>query len=1135
MEEKLAYFTNFCPNCFRFVDNVRLDLGLPCKKCLPDTLSRTEVCAELKKEKRLSGLKSFCESGERVAEFEGFFYKLLGSYPWSLQLTWAKRVFLKKSFAIQAPTGVGKTTFGLAMAAFLNGRSYLIFPTRLLVQQAYERLKGFAPDKKILAYTGKKSEKKAVEEGNYDILITTHLFMYKNIEMLKGAGFKFIFVDDVDSILKTPKNVDNLFYLMGFEERHLKLALKEQRTEKEERFLERLREKIDSVLVVSSATLKPRTRRINLFRSLLGFDVQQSVSTIREVFDFYHLCSHWDEVKEKAVDIIKRVGRGCFAFVPIDRGKSGVEEVVEYLNAKGISAVSYEDFAKFEDDFAEGRVEVAVGIAISTNPLVRGVDLPFAVRYALFLDVPKHIFPLKITLNPPQLFSLLRMLVLVVEEESEKIFSYMEYLKRYLTLREEQLDRYPRIKERVEEIADYLSGLLAREDVRRKIIESDEVSIVEKDGEEYVVLGDAVSYIQASGRTSRLVAGGLTKGLSVILALDRKALNSLLRRVRYYLPTETQIKELKDFSVLEEIKRELDESRNRERLVKGDRKELLKSALVVVESPNKAKTISGFFGKPQRRWFSNMVSYEINTGRLHLVIAASVGHVCDLVLEGGIFGVRRERDGFYPVYSTIKKCSCGQQTVAYLCPKCGSRVTYDKLDVIKALRELAFEVNEVFIATDPDAEGEKIAWDLFLALNPVSGRVKRMEFHEVTPFAFKEALENLHDIDRLRVKAQIVRRIADRWVGFTFSQKVQEAFRNRRLSAGRVQTPVLGWVIEREEKSREKKAQIIFKIGDALFKWELEEIDKAKLIFERLKGASWRIKERKEDEISPQPPYTTSDLLRDAADRLGFSAELTMRLAQELFELGHITYHRTDSTRVSPVGLAIAREFIEKNFPGYYRGRTWGAGGAHECIRPTRVITPKQFATMINAGEVEVDKRCANLYELIFWRFIASQMKEAVVEKALVEVVVDDLLFSDEVVTKVVFDGFTRIFPLKVYRLEENSKLEPVEFKLVPRVWPFTEGELIDEMKRRGLGRPSTYAKIVQTLFERKYVVRRGKFLHPTRLGVRVFNYLKQFEPYTSEEFTRMLEEKMDLVEKGDVNHQEVLRELSSVTRYAGA
>ncbi len=1130
--DKLAYFTNFCPNCFRFVDNVRLDNGLPCKRCLITDESKEKVCDSLEKEGKLFNLRGFCEGKKGVKEFEAFFYEKLGSYPWSLQLTWAKRVFLKKSFAIQAPTGVGKTNFGLLMAAFLDKKCYLIFPTKLLVQQAYEKLKEFAPNKTILAYTGKKREKKAIEEGNYDVLITTHLFMYKNIDLLKSTRFAFIFVDDVDSILKTPKNIDNLFYLMGFKKEHILLALKENKSEKEERFLERLKEKLDSVLVVSSATLKPKTKRIGLFRSLLGFDVQQSISTIREVFDFYHICDTWDEVKRKTIDVIKKLGHGCFAFVPIDRGKDGVEEIVRFLNEKGISAISYEDFVKFERDFIEGKIEVAVGIAISTNPLVRGVDLPFAVRYAVFLDVPKHIFPLRVTLNPVQLFSLLRMLVPIVEEEGDRILSYIEYLRRYLTLKEEQLDRYPKIKEKFMEIAAYLEGMLSRESVKRKILQSDEVSIVEREGEEYVVFGDAVSYIQASGRTSRLIAGGLTKGLSIILALDKKALNSLLRRVRYYLPTETQIKELKDFSVLEEIKKELDESRSKTKLTQVTKEKLLRSILVVVESPNKARTISAFFGRPQRRWFSNMVSYEINAGRLHLIIAASVGHVCDLVLEGGIFGVRKEGNNYYPVYSTIKKCSCGEQTLTFVCPKCGNRVIYDKLDIIKALRELAFEVDEVFVATDPDAEGEKIAWDLFLALNPVSNIVKRMEFHEVTPFAFKKALEELQDIDLLRVKAQMVRRIADRWVGFTFSQRVQEAFKNRRLSAGRVQTPVLGWVIEREKESRKKKGQIVFKIGDFPFKWEIEDISSAKFVFENLKNATWHIRNRREGEINPLPPYTTSDLLKDAADKLNFTAELTMKLAQELFELGHITYHRTDSTRVSPVGLAIAKEFIEKNFPGYYKGRVWGTEGAHECIRPTRVITPKQFLTMINAGEIEADKRCARLYDLIFWRFIASQMKEAVVEKAVLELTVNGHVFSEEIIVDVIFDGFSKLFPLKVYKLDEKYRPEPTEFKLVPKVWPFTEGQLIDEMKRRGLGRPSTYAKIVHTLFERGYVARRGKFLYPTRLGVKVFNYLRQFEPYTSEEFTRILEEDMDLVERGEVDHQKILRDLSSVTRY---
>ncbi len=1132
MGEKLAYYTNFCPNCLKFVDNVRLEAGLPCSRCVSDFISQDEVCDFLSSKEILLNLRDFCESRKRLIEFEDFFENIVGSSPWSLQLTWAKRVFMNKSFAIQAPTGIGKTTFGLVMASFLSGCSYLIFPTKLLVKQAYERLSIYAPDKNIVAYTGKKAQKKLIEEGDYEILITTHLFLYKNIDILKDKGFSFIFVDDVDSILKTPKNIDFLFSLMGFSEGHIKLALKQNRTQKEEKYLEKLRKRINSVLVVSSATLKPKTKRVALFRVLLGFDVQQSVSTIREVYDFYKICGDWEDTKNRALELIKLLGRGCFAFVPIDKGKAGVSEVVQYLNENGIAAVSYEEFDKFEDDFVKGKIKVAVGIAISTNPLVRGIDLPYAVRYAIFIDVPKHIFPLRISHSPSQLFSLIRMLVTVVEKEEEKLLSYMNYLKNYKTLREDQLERYPRIKEKVEEIASYLESIIKDPEVRKKIKESDEISIIEKEGEEFVVFGDAVSYIQASGRTSRLVAGGLTKGLSVILAVDKKALNSLIRRVRYYLPVETQIKELKDEKELLDLVPEIDRSREIKTSA-NKREELLKSALVVVESPNKARTIASFFGRPQRRWISNLLSYEINAGKLHLIIAASIGHVCDLVLEGGIFGVRKEKGGFFPIYTTIKKCECGEQTMNYICHKCGKRVVYDKLDVIQSLRELAFEVDEVFIATDPDAEGEKIAWDLFLGLKPVSLSLKRIEFHEVTPHAFKKSLQELRDIDILRVKSQIVRRIADRWVGFSFSHKVQETFKNRKLSAGRVQTPVLGWIIERERESRKKKAQIIFKIGNVPFKWEIENIDEAKIIFDKLPNAKWRVVGVETEVLSPRPPYTTSDLLRDSADKFRFSAELTMKLAQELFESGHITYHRTDSTRVSPLGLSIAKEFIEKNYPGYYKGRTWGREGAHECIRPTRIITPKQFLTMINAGEVELDIRCAKLYELIFWRFIASQMKEAVVEKSIIEVEVNGYSSSFELITGVIDDGFTKVMPIQVYSIDHKQKIEPVDFKLIPKVFPFTEGSIIEEMKKRGLGRPSTYAKIIQTLFDRKYVVKRGIFIHPTRLGIKVYNYLKQFQPYTSEEFTRILEEDMDKVERGEVDYQNILKDLSSVTKFA--
>ncbi|WP_070098567.1 reverse gyrase [Thermosulfidibacter takaii] len=1116
----MAYFDNLCPNCRGYVGDNRLEEGLPCSKCLPAPHNEN-VCYDLFKRRTIKFLKDVCYAEKLVGDFVDFFTSMVGEKPWSLQVTWAKRVFLNRSFAIQAPTGIGKTTFGIVMAAFLQGRSYIILPTKLLVQQVYERLSSLC-DKRIVAYTGKKKEKKQIEDGDFDILVTTQAFLQKNIDILP-KDFRFIFVDDVDSVLKNPKNVDNLFKLLGLTDEDISRALKLPLDSPK---LEYIRKKIRGILVVSSATLKPKTKRVNLFRSLLGFDIQRSVSSLREVEDLYIEAENWEEAKSKALRLIEKLQRGIFIFVPNEKGKAAVEELVQWLNKQGISAVSYEDFDENIEAFKKGDIRVAVGIAISNNALVRGIDLPYWVRAAVFMDVPKFIFPLRVEPDPSKLFTLLRLINTVLKDE--KLNQYLSYLKKYSTMTKENLDKYPSIKEKVSKICEYLSGLLEREDIRRLLIENDNVYLTDIEGETYVVVGDAVSYIQASGRTSRLIPGGITKGLSVVIVVDRKAFNSLAKRVRYLLPQETQFKKFENFDELDDIIKELDKSRNPS---SKERKELFKSALVVVESPNKARTISNFFGKPQRRWLGNILVYEVAVGNLYLLVSASIGHVLDLTTKPGFFGVIEEDHVFKPVYTTIKRCACGQQLVDNLCPKCGDKIEQDKLYLLEDLRRLTFEVDEVYIATDPDAEGEKIAWDLYLALRLFSGNVRRIEFHEVTPVAFRRALEDKRDVDEYRVKAQIVRRIADRWVGFTLSQRLQREFGNRHLSAGRVQTPVLGWVINRDEETRKKKGVVSFKVFGVPFSLEAEP-DKAADLYKKLNQAKITLGEEFVDQVKPPPPFTTSELLKEASNKLGLSAEEVMHIAQKLFEEGYITYHRTDSTRVSFYGIAVARDYIEEHFPGYFKARVWGEGGAHECIRPTRAIEPKQLEVMANSGEVDLDKNDIKLYSLIFYRFIASQMKEAQVVKRVIKVSLDNIESEKEVITHILEPGFSVILPIKAVELKVDRGIEEAKLAFVPKERPYTEGSLVDEMKKRGLGRPSTYAKIVQTLLARNYVIKKGIYLRSTPLGRKVYDYLKQFEPYTSEEFTRIIEKYMDEIEEKQRDYTEVLRTLYDVRIY---
>ena len=1179
---KIAEFKRMCPNCGGIISDERLKLGIPCENCLKEEKtfsSKDELCKAL--EKNLKNFKKFCEITEFTKEFIKFFKEKTGFSPWSLQVSWARRVALKKSFTLIAPTGVGKTTWGLITASFLDGKSYILVPTRLLVLQTLEKLKEFT-DKRIVAYTGKKKEKEKIQEGDFDILITTTNFLYKNFEIIPKP-FDFVFVDDVDSLLKSAKNIDKVIRLLGFSEEDINLALrlldlkrelhKQEGTKKNEilenikeieEALEKKRKKIENVLVVASATSQPKSNRVKLFRELLGFEVGKTAVALRNVEDV--LIYTDKNFLEETLKVIKKFGKGVFVFISEDLGKDYIDKVVEFLNENGISCVSYEDFTvETQERFLKGEIQAAVGIASYKNPLARGVDLPQAVRYAVFLGVPKMEFSVKPSLAPSKLFGLLLVLRELIEDKT-KVMSYLSYLKRYLTLREELLANYPKIKEKVSEIKEFLEGLLKDEKFLEKVRSSPDVSLKEKNGELFVVVGDATGYVQASGRASRMFAGGLTKGISLMFVDDIKALSSLKRRLSIFLEDISfkvldydkgkELSEKLGFPLIEEkeileVFKKVDEDRKRvkeilEGRIKLETKEMLKTALVVVESPNKARTIANFFGKPIKRKVLDLDVYEINTGDKLLLLTASKGHVFDLTTRDGIWGVKEENNFYVPIYDTIKICTaCKEQTVEDICPKCGKKVDIDKLNVVRALRELSLEIDEVFIASDPDTEGEKIGWDVGVTITPYQDKVKRMEFHEITKWAFLEALRNPRTLNENLVKAQIVRRVADRWVGFSLSQHLWKVFNKKWLSAGRVQTPVLGWVIERYKESKEKIGLLEVETEVGSFRFTLEDIRKLKnTVIDKVKI---KVLEKKTVSKNPSPPFNTGELLKESSKTLGLSADETMGIAQDLFESGFITYHRTDSTRVSTAGMAVAKEFISQKFGSeFIMLRTWGEGGAHECIRPTRPLDAENLKTlvMVSGSTLKLTKNHFKVYDLIFRRFIASQMKpcEVLEVKLKVKTLPQELEVLEEIATNFVKDGWNLVLPLKIRKLKidllpsETYYFTPlkVEKKKVPKAYPYTQGELVEKMREERIGRPSTYAKIIKTLLDRKYIVEKGKFLYPTKLGIEVYEYLSNhFSDYTSTEFTRELEAIMDKVESGEEDYQKVIDGLKPILEAA--
>lgn len=1122
----LSLFKRLCPNCGGDISIQRLDKGLPCEKCLPN--EEDEPCNFIKS----GNYREICNINEDVQSWEKHFEKYVKAKPWSLQKTWAKRVFSGTSFALLAPTGVGKTSFGISMAAYLAGKdkkSYIIVPTKLLVRQVSERLKQFSLKDEVVAfYESSKKLKDRLKNEDFKVIVTTSMFLYKNHEIIP-KDFSFIFIDDVDSFLKTARNIDKVLYLLGFSQQDIDLSLKlislkgkANKTDADWQKINEIENKLDSVknnkhgvIVVSSATSQPRSNRIKLFRELLGFEVGTSTFYLRNVVDVF-------TEKGSLIEWIKKLGKGGLIFLSSDKGREGIDKVINELEKNGIKALSYENLNEEKiSEFEKEKIDVLVGIASYKNPLARGFDMPHVVRYALFYGVPKIVISLKFESNLSHLLwaisSIRSFIIKKFPHYGQRLNRWINQLQKFQYLTEDFATLKPFYQKKIDSLREEIGQFLSSQEIIDLLNSSDEITLRLNQEGYFMVISDVTGYLQASGRTSRMYAAGVTKGLSLILVDDKATFKHLLKKIKWF---SDEIKFLPAEEIdLERTLQEIDEDRKKiKEFLQTDKikpgKDLLKPVLIIVESPNKALTIANFFGKPVRRKVFNHDIFETSIEDRYLMITSCYGHILDLVKNEAFYGVF-VNGNIIPIYEPLE----------------------GKHLIINSIRKVAIETEQILIATDPDTEGEKIGWDIYEILKPYVKDIKRMEFHEITKKAVIKSLRQPRDFDLDLVKAQIVRRIADRWVGFEFSQLLQKDFGKNFLSAGRVQTPVLGWIIQREKEYKEKIYRVIFFIPNSEKKlrasFDFENKNEALKFFNYLKEVEIEIISEEEKTELPLPPYRTDTMLKDAGDFYKFSLTKTMQLAQDLFELGFITYHRTDSQRVSDAGIGVAKEFIEEEFGiEYFVPRIWAEGGAHECIRPTKAIEPEELSSMLISGRIEkLNKEHLLLYEMIFKRFIASQMKPVKSRYSEILIKAVDKEQKLSLRTEIIEEGWNKILKVERYqKLEgifnvENTK----QLRQLPKKSLYTHSELVTEMKNKGIGRPSTYATILEKLIERRYVIESKGFLIPTELGKTVYshlNFIEEIKNFLSEEFTAKLESLMDKVAEGLLDYKAVLKDL---------
>ncbi|HZG80238.1 MAG TPA: type I DNA topoisomerase, partial [Brevibacillus sp.] len=543
--------------------------------------------------------------------------------------------------------------------------------------------------------------------------------------------------------------------------------------------------------------------------------------------------------------------------------------------------------------------------------------------------------------------------------------------------------------------------------------------------------------------------------------------------------------------------------------------------LVIVESPAKAKTIGKYLGSKY-------------------IVKASMGHVRDLPKSQTGVDVTRS---FEPKYITIR----------------------GKGDVLKSLKDAAKKVKKVYLAADPDREGEAIAWHLAQYLGLDMSQPLRVVFNEITKDAIKEAFKHPRHINMDLVNAQQARRILDRLVGYNISPILWKKVR-KGLSAGRVQSVTVKLIIDREREIQQFVPEEYWTIASKLLsngkefeakfygygeeKVELSSEDDVKQVFEKIKDQPFTVKKvtKRERKRNPAAPFITSSLQQEAARKLNFRTAKTMRIAQELYEgidvggkegaVGLITYMRTDSTRISETAQKEAKDYILEKYGQDYilteprvQAKKENAQDAHEAIRPTSVSrTPDEIKQFLSRDQLR-------LYRLIWERFLASQMASAVLDTMSVDIEAGGVIFR-ATGSKVKFPGFMKVYiegnddgteeesflpPIEEGQVLESRELEPNQHFTQPPP-RYSEARLVKTLEELGIGRPSTYAPTLETVQKRGYVALEEKRFVPTELGEIIITLMEEFFPEILDvEFTAKMESGLDAVEEGITDWVKVL------------